>query len=147
MVTLYDIDMDGRMVSYPDGNWVRCDDYAALETRIAELESRLEIDTEHDIDGIDACNATIELQDTLIDELKSRVAELEKDAARYRVCYSDNDGDSCTESPADADFVSGLTVGEEFELLVCFHPVRRAFRVIKAPDDVSDDYEVEEVQP
>lgn len=38
MVTLYDIDMDGSMVSHPDGDWVRHDDYVALETRVAELE-------------------------------------------------------------------------------------------------------------
>lgn len=84
MVTLYDIDMFGRMVSHPDGDWVRRDDYAALEARIAELESRLEIDTEHDIDGIGARNATIELQYSVINELKSRIAALKKDAARYR---------------------------------------------------------------
>lgn len=59
--------------------------------------------------------------------------------------FSDDDGDSWREHPADADFVEGLQLGDEFELLAGWRPVRVTFRVTKVPDDENDDYEVEEV--
>lgn len=48
-----------------------------LHDKIDELEARLEIDHSHPYDGIAARDATIKAQD-------ERIAELEKDAARYR---------------------------------------------------------------
>lgn len=60
--------------------------------------------------------------------------------------FSDNDGDSWREHPADADFVDGLQLGDEFELLAGWRSVRVTFRVTKVPDNESDDYEVEEVE-
>lgn len=62
------------------------------------------------------------------------------------VIYSDSDGDYWVHDPADADFVEGLSVGDEYELLVGLEAVRRKFCVTKVPDASSDDYEVEEVQ-
>lgn len=61
-------------------------------------------------------------------------------------CYSDNDGDSWYDHPADAEFVEGLAVGETYTLTVSHYSVERTYRVTKVPDDVSDDYEVEPVQ-
>lgn len=49
-----------------------------LQARLAELESRLEIDERHPIDGIAARDATIKYQD-------ERIAELEKDSAKNKV--------------------------------------------------------------
>lgn len=62
-------------------------------------------------------------------------------------CWSDSDGDSWGEHPADADFVDGLKVGDEYELLAGWRCERVTYRVVKAPDDESDDYEVELVNP
>ena len=59
--------------------------FEALQTRVAELESRLEISPEHDIDGIAARDATIKLQDGRIAELKSRLAESEDTNKALRV--------------------------------------------------------------
>lgn len=58
-------------------------------------------------------------------------------------CWSDNDGDSWREHPADADLVDGLKVGDTYELLAGWESVRATYRVTKAPDAESDDYEVE----
>ncbi|HWT40983.1 MAG TPA: hypothetical protein VN081_07020 [Dongiaceae bacterium] len=58
-------------------------------------------------------------------------------------CWSNDDGDSWGEHPADAEFVDGLDVGDTYELLAGWNSVRATYRVTKAPDDTSDDYEVE----
>lgn len=52
----------------------------ALQSRVAYLESRLEVAPEHDIDGIAARDATIKLQD-------GRIAELEADRNTWRDKY------------------------------------------------------------
>ena len=57
----------------------------ALQSRVAELESRLEVTPEHDIDGIAARDATIKLQDGRIAELKSHLAESEDTNKALRV--------------------------------------------------------------
>jgi len=59
--------------------------------------------------------------------------------------FSDDDGDSWEQHPASDNFVHGLQLGDEFELLAGWHAERVTFRVTKVPDDESDDYEVEEV--
>lgn len=56
-----------------DGNYVLHSDYVAIEARVAELESELS-DAESDVDTMAEHNI----------ELQAKVAELEKDAARYR---------------------------------------------------------------
>lgn len=61
--------------------------------------------------------------------------------------FSKNDGDSWRDCPDDADFVDGLKVGDEYELLAGWKAERVTFRVTKAPGDESDDYEVEQVTP
>lgn len=60
-------------------------------------------------------------------------------------CWSDNEGDSWRDSPEDCDFLDGLKVGDEYELQASIRSWPERFRVTKAPDGVSDDYEVEPV--
>ena len=50
----------------------------ALQSRVAELESRLEISPLHNVDGIMARDATIKLQDERIAELEAERAERER---------------------------------------------------------------------
>lgn len=64
----------------------------------------------------------------------------------HQECYSDDGGDSWHEHPADAEIVEGLAVGDTYTLTVSHYSVERTYRVIKAPDETSDDYEVEPVQ-
>ncbi|GEM_PF-5837653 len=64
----------------------------------------------------------------------------------HQECYSDNDGDSWYDHPADSMLVDGLSVGDTYTLSVSHYSVGRTYRVIKAPDETSDDYEVEPVQ-
>lgn len=64
----------------------------------------------------------------------------------HQECYSDDGGDSWHEHPADAELVEGLAVGDTYTLTVSHYSVERTYRVIKAPDETSDDYEVEPVQ-
>lgn len=93
----------------------------------------------------------------LINELQAELVRVERIAAAQTVtiaelrsgpvadCWSNNDGDSWSEHPADGDFVDGLKVGDEYELQASVSSWPERFRVIKAPDDTSDDYEVEPV--
>ena len=102
MVTRYTaVDNPYDLTEWNLGEYVDYDDYAALEARVAELEGRLEIDPAHDVHGIDARNATIQLQDAAIDELKARVAELKKDAARYRWLKENHNADLLAEDVID----------------------------------------------
>lgn len=64
----------------------------------------------------------------------------------HQECYSDNDGDSWYDHPADSCLVDGLAVGDTYTLSVSHYSVGRTYRVTKAPDGTSDDYEVEPVQ-
>ena len=57
----------------------------ALQSRVAELESRLEISPLHNVDGIMARDATIKLQD-------ERIAELEAERDVWRNKYMDKIG-------------------------------------------------------
>jgi len=50
----------------------------ALQSRVAELESRLEISPLHNVDGIMARDATIKLQDEYIAKLEAERAERER---------------------------------------------------------------------
>ena len=52
------------------------------------------------------------------------------------------EGDYWMDSPADSEFVGSLSVGDEYELLASIRAVPVRFRVVKAPDENSDDYEV-----
>lgn len=64
----------------------------------------------------------------------------------HQECYSDDGGDSWYEHPADAAFVQDLKAGDTYILTVSHYSVERTYRVTKAPDETSDDYEVEPVQ-
>jgi hypothetical protein len=66
--------------------------------------------------------------------------------AKWQECYSNDDGDSWFDHPADAEFVDGLGIGDKFELTVSHYAIRRTYVVTKAPDDENDDYEVEHVE-
>jgi uncharacterized Ntn-hydrolase superfamily protein len=100
-----------------------------------------------------------------IDEQEARIAELEaqleaigaggveplrKPAAAQQAvqvikanCYSDDNGDYWRDCPDDCDFVDGLKVGDTYELQASIRAWSETFRVTKAPDETSDDYEVE----
>lgn len=58
-------------------------------------------------------------------------------------CYSNDDGDYWRDCPDDCDFVEGLKVGDTFELQASVRSWSETFRVTRAPDETSDDYEVE----
>lgn len=58
-------------------------------------------------------------------------------------CYSDDNGDYWRDCPDDCDFVEGLKVGDTYELQASIRAWSETFRVTKAPDETSDDYEVE----
>ena len=80
--------LDRLAVSAGDQECLYADAKAAIEalqSRVAYLESRLEVAPEHDIDGIAARDATIKLQDGRIAELKSRLAESEDTNKALRV--------------------------------------------------------------
>ena len=59
----------------------------ALQSRVAELESRLEISPLHNVDGIMARDATIKLQDERIAELEAERAEREKQEPIGRIFF------------------------------------------------------------
>lgn len=84
------------------------------------------------------------------ESLKLRVAELQSECEKLRNrpfdCWSNDDGDSWGEHPADGEFVDGLKVGDTFELLAGYDSVRVNYIVTKAPDDINDDYEVEQAK-
>lgn len=65
----------------------------------------------------------------------------------HQECYSDPNGDSWLDSPDDAEFVHGRKVGDTYTLRVSHYSIYRTYRVTKAPDDDSDDYEVEPLPP
>jgi hypothetical protein len=81
----------------------------ALQSRVAELESRLEISPLHNVDGIMARDATIKLQDERIAELEAERAERERQkpmawegAEQWEplamfLCADENGSDSCHE--------------------------------------------------
>lgn len=58
-------------------------------------------------------------------------------------CYSDDNGDYWRDRPDDCDLVEGLKVGDTYELQASIRAWSETFRVTKAPDEESDDYEVE----
>lgn len=60
-------------------------------------------------------------------------------------CYSADEGDTWHDCPDDILSVHGLKVGDEYEVLASVRAWTERYRVIKAPDDTSDDYEVERV--
>jgi hypothetical protein len=60
-------------------------------------------------------------------------------------CWSNDDGDSWFDSPADVELTYGLRVGDEYELQASIRSWTERFRVTKAPDEIFDDYEVEPV--
>ncbi|MGH8083909.1 MAG: hypothetical protein ACREPV_01355 [Lysobacter sp.] len=61
----------------------------------------------------------------------------------YQECYADTDGDTWFDSPDDAEFTQGRKVGDTYEVRVSHYSIQRTYVVTKAPDDTSDDYEVQ----
>ena len=106
-----------------------------LQTRVAELEGIAirtdEVITEATENVIQIIAERDKLQSEC-DQLRNRPFE----------CWSNDDGDSWCEHPADSEFVGGLKVGDTFELLAGYDSVRVKYVVTKAPDDIDDDYEV-----
>jgi len=93
----------------------------------------------------DAWQAATSAQDARVRELEEALAELQRkyDFENEPDCYSE-DGDYWFDCPNDIELVEGRKVGDEFDLLGGYHALPIRFRVTKAPDDESDDYEVEQ---
>jgi hypothetical protein len=77
--------------------------------------------------------------------LKGTPAAAVANAQPVADCWSNDEGDTWRDSPDESDFVNGLKVGDEYELQASMRSWPERFRVIKAPDETSDDYEVEPV--
>lgn len=61
-------------------------------------------------------------------------------------CWSSDEGDSWFDHPADAQLLEDVgaeKVGDEFEVLAGWCCVTARYKVIKAPDDLNDEFEVE----
>jgi hypothetical protein len=99
---------------------------AAQAARIAELESQLE--------AIGAGG---------VEPLRKPAAAPQAVQVIKANCYSDDNGDYWRDCPDDCDFVDGLKVGDTYELQASIRAWSETFRVTKAPDETSDDYEVE----
>ncbi len=93
----------------------------------------------------DAWQAATSAQEARVRELEEALAELQRkyDFENEPDCYSE-DGDYWFDCPNDIELVEGRKVGDEFDLLGGYHALSIRFRVTKAPDDESDDYEVEQ---
>jgi hypothetical protein len=93
----------------------------------------------------DAWQAATSAQEARVRELEEALAELQRkyDFENEPDCYSE-DGDYWFDCPNDIELVEGRKVGDEFDLLGGYHALPIRFRVTKAPDDESDDYEVEQ---
>lgn len=99
---------------------------SALHARIAELE------------------AICDEQQAGIESLRAEIAAAPQAAQVIKAnCYSDDNGDYWRDCPDDWDFVDGLKVGYTYELQASIRSWSETFRVTKAPDETSDDYEVE----
>lgn len=79
--------------------------------------------------------------------LRAALAAVKLAASREYDCYSNDDGDRWLDTPDDIEFVDGLQIGDQFELLAGWRADRVTFRVTKVPDSDSDDYAVELVKP
>ncbi len=92
-----------------------------------------------------AWQAATSRQEARVRELDEALAELQRkyDFENEPDCYSE-DGDYWFDCPNDIELVEGRKVGDEFDLLGGYHALPIRFRVTKAPDDESDDYEVEQ---
>lgn len=104
--------------------------------------------------GLGAVRTSIERGDTdkalsRVNEIRAMLAAAPQAAVAATLppydSFSDDFGESWRDDPADSDFVDGMKLGEEFELLGGWKAKHLTFRVTKVPDDESDDYEVEEV--
>lgn len=83
-------------------------------------------------------------QQARIAELEAQLAAAPQAAQVIKAnCYSDDNGDYWRDCPDDSDFVDGLKVGDTYELQASIRSWSETFRVTKAPDETSDDYEVE----
>jgi len=102
-------------------------------------------------EGRNDCDVTVDA-----DALKSLVTICTRFLARINAkrgentprfqCYSTNDGDSWYDHPADAELLNDVgaeKVGDEFEVSAGWRCVTARYCVIKTPDEVSDDFEVE----
>lgn len=117
--------LDAAHPAYVSDNYFQKKLIAARDNAFKALEShRLEV-KDHIPEAAQIIEVTLEA--------------LEPDA------YSNCEGDYWTYHPADIDFVDGLSVGDEYELTVALNSWEETYRVVKIPDDDSDDYEVERI--
>ena len=111
----------------------------ALQSRVAELESRLEISPLHNVDGIMARDATIKLQDERIAELEAERAEREKQKPVTTVENRYNaDGKSChitDDLPAGMKLYAAPPVTEQGCVTVTTDESGRAVAVTRQDDD------------
>ena len=125
-------------------------DLAALHSFICELEA--EANDAATSDNV-LCQKSANIKRRIIAHLRTLIDASPKGGSTgpiipepHQECYSDNDGDSWYDHPADSMLVDGLAVGDTYTLSVSHYSVGRTYRVTKAPDETSDDYEVEPVQ-
>lgn len=122
-------------VAVPDG-W-----RDAMERAAEDLEDNNCLESAHQLRAMLAAAPQATAEDSSV--VRKAVA-VQAALPPYDV-FSNDDGDSWETHPASDNFVHGLQLGEEFELLAGWQAERVTFRVTKVPDDESDDYEVEEV--
>jgi hypothetical protein len=103
---------------------------AAQAARIAELESQLEAIGAGGVEPLRKQAVAQQALQAAVPQIKAN-------------CYSNDDGDYWRDCPDDCDFVEGLKVGDTYELQASIRSWSETFRVTKAPDETSDDYEVE----
>lgn len=139
----------GLLYSSPPDYEELKDENESLKLRVTELEAATEhlgLTPQQAKDGLARYKADLAERDSL----KARVAELQSECEKLRNrpfdCWSNDDGDSWGEHPADGEFVDGLKVGDTFELLAGYQSERVSYIVTKAPDDANDDYEVEQAK-
>lgn len=122
----------------------------AQHARIAELEAALVKEaarTASEKRRADQMSQQHDMQAALNRDAREQLAALKAAQQAVRVikanCYSDDNGDYWRDFPDDCDFVDGLKVGDTYELQASIRSWSETFRVTKAPDETSDDYEVE----
>lgn len=125
-----------------------------LSKRIAELEKIAENYVGYDcremryIQEIENKDVRISKLEKDLHMLQRHYDQLEHDlpSDEHYECYTNDAGDTWCDCPDDIIFVERKRIGDMFELECGWKAEKRTFRVTKAPDDESDDYEVEMIE-